>query len=192
MLAISPGPDNIFVLSQSLVFGKKLGLAIVFGLMTGCLVHISLVAFGLSSIIIEHQTIFFCIKLFGATYLLYIAYNVFKSDAKIQIDSATTHQGSALKLFKTGFIMNVLNPKVSIFFVSFFPKFLFSDTLSTVFQFYILGGLFIAVSMIVFTVIALSSGIIANYIKHNPNIGVYFKWLQMIVFITVAVFILLP
>jgi len=82
-LALSPGPDNIFVLTQSIVNGRKYGLATVYGLMTGCIIHTTLLAFGVSLIIKESESLFLGIKLFGAAYLLFLAYKVFKSDASI-------------------------------------------------------------------------------------------------------------
>ena len=71
VLAVSPGPDNIFVLTLSMAKGKKVGLAVVAGLMTGCLVHTTLLAFGVSEIIKRSNTLFWVLKLFGAAYLLY-------------------------------------------------------------------------------------------------------------------------
>jgi threonine/homoserine/homoserine lactone efflux protein len=83
-----------------------------------------------------------------------------------------------------------LNPKVSIFFLAFFPGFLFSDSISTVIQFYVLGLLFMLVSLIIFSATAILAGVIAENIKKNMNIGLYLKWTQIIVFILIAVFIL--
>ena len=139
ILSISPGPDNIFVLTQSIVNGTKYGIATVLGLMTGCLVHTSLVAFGVSAIIKENESLFFIIKLLGAGYLIFLAYKVFKSDAKIVLSNNSVKKESVLQLFKKGFIMNVLNPKVALFFLAFFPQFLFSKTISNILQFYTLG-----------------------------------------------------
>lgn len=192
VLAISPGPDNVFVLTQSIVNGKKYGLATVLGLMTGCIIHTTLVAFGVSEIIKANENLFFIIKLFGAAYLLYLAYQVYKSDAKIIFSTDNISEKSTFALFKTGFWMNVLNPKVTIFFLAFFPQFLFSKTISTVYQFYILGGIFILVSFIIFSSIAILAGSISNYVKRNNNLGIYLKWLQIIVFIGIAIFILKP
>jgi len=191
ILAISPGPDNIFVLTQSIVHGKKYGLATVFGLITGCIIHTTLVAFGVSAIIKENENLFFAIKVFGAIYLLYLAYQVFKADAEIFLSEDNVEKKSTLVLYKQGFIMNVLNPKVSIFFLAFFPQFLFSDTLSNVIQFYVLGGIFMLVSLIIFSLIAILSGAISNYIKKYKRIGYVLKWLQIIVFVTIAIFILI-
>lgn len=190
VLAITPGPDNIFVLMQSVVNGKKYGLAVVAGLMTGCLVHTTLVAFGMSAIIKQSELLFFVIKLFGALYLFFLAYKVFKSEASVNLSEDNLPKKSFGQLFKQGFVMNVLNPKVSIFFLAFFPGFLFSNTISNVLQFYILGFLFIIVSFIIFGSIAILSGSISDYLKKNSKVGVVLKWLQIIVFIGIGVFVL--
>lgn len=189
-LAISPGPDNIFVLMQSVVHGKKYGLATLAGLMTGCIIHTTLVAFGVSAIITNTPAIFYGIKILGAAYLLFLAYKVYISSSDISMTSENIERKSPMQLFKTGFLMNVLNPKVTIFFVALFPGFLFSDSLSTVIQFYVLGGLFIATSFVIFSTIAFLAGSLSVYIKSNKKIGVWLKWLQIIVFVGIAIFIL--
>ncbi|WP_438710005.1 LysE family translocator [Aquimarina muelleri] len=190
VLAITPGPDNIFVLMQSVVNGKKYGLAVVAGLMTGCLIHTTLVAFGVSAIIKQSEVLFFVIKLFGALYLFFLAYKVFKSEASVNLSEGNLPKKSFGQLFKQGFVMNVLNPKVSIFFLAFFPGFLFSTTISNVLQFYILGFLFIIVSFIIFGLIAILSGFISEYLKKNSKVGVVLKWLQIVVFIGIGIFVL--
>lgn len=190
-LAISPGPDNIFVMVQSMANGVKYGLATVAGLMTGCLIHTSLLAFGVSAIIKENDSLFFFIKLFGALYLLFLSYKVFRSANKIDLSQKSIPKKGLMKLFQTGFWMNVLNPKVTIFFLAFFPGFLFSTTLSTLTQFYILGFLFITVSSIVFGTIAILAGNISNYVLKNPRSGLYLKWMQILVFVAIALYLLL-
>jgi len=190
ILALSPGPDNIFVLTQSLVNGRKFGLATVFGLISGCLIHTTLLAFGVSVVIKESEKLFFAIKFFGAIYLLYLAYKVYKSDANIILSNKNVVKKTTSQLFKQGFIMNVLNPKVSIFFLAFFPGFLYSDDSSTVIQFYVLGLLFMLVSLIIFSTIAFLAGSISDQIKKNKNIGIYLKWIQVLVFVLIAIFIL--
>lgn len=191
VLACSPGPDNIFVLTQSIVNGRKFGLATVFGLISGCLVHTTLLAFGVSAIIKQSENLFFAIKLFGAIYLIYLAYKVYKSDANIILSNDSVEKKTTTQLFKQGFIMNVLNPKVSIFFLAFFPGFLFSNNISTVIQFYVLGLLFMLVSLIIFSTIAFLAGSISDKIKENNSIGLYLKWIQVVVFVLIAVFILI-
>ncbi len=189
-LAISPGPDNIYVLVQSITNGKAYGIATVCGLITGCIVHTTLLAFGVSAIIKANDDLFFGIKVLGALYLLYLAYKVFKSDAQLDFDSETAPKKSLKALFVQGFFMNVLNSKVTIFFLAFFPGFLFSETMSTIAQFYILGGIFMLVSFIIFSTIALLAGQIKSYTLKHRKSGVVFKWLQIVVFIGIAVFVL--
>lgn len=191
VLAISPGPDNIYVLMQGIVNGKKYGLATVAGLISGCIVHTTLVAFGVSAIIKSNDYLFIGLKVIGALYLLYLAYKVYRSSATIELNAESVPKKSLLELFKQGFIMNVLNPKVSIFFLAFFPGFLFSDTLSSVVQFYVLGLLFMLTSLIIFSLIAILASSISSYIRAHKNSGLVLKWLQIIVFVGIAIFIFL-
>ncbi|MGO2358255.1 LysE family translocator [Mesonia sp.] len=188
-LAISPGPDNIFVLVQSLRFGKNYGLATVLGLMTGCLIHTSLVAFGVSLLIVNNELLFTALKIFGACYLLYLAFKVYQSPGMIDLSSAKSSPKTPFQLFQQGFVMNVLNPKVSLFFLALFPGFLFSDGLPKTYQFIILGGVFILVSLVVFSSIALLSGFLKKYIEGHKNAGKFLKWLQIMVFVGIAIFI---
>ncbi len=189
-LAISPGPDNIFVLTLSMANGKKYGLAVVAGLMTGCLVHTTLLAFGVSEVIKRSETLFWVIKLFGAAYLMYLAFMVFREGSGIELSQGNTTELRLTGLFKKGFWMNVLNPKVTIFFLAFFPAFLFSDSLNPVIQFYTLGFLFIMVSALIFGGMALMAGSISVYISRTPKVSVFFKWLQIVVFVGIAVYLL--
>lgn len=190
-LSFSPGPDNIFVLAISLANGSKKGLVVVAGLMTGCLIHTTLVAFGVSALVRENESLFLLIKLLGVAYLLYLTFLVFRSDGKIELSSTNGAQKGLFGLFKKGFWMNVLNPKVTIFFLAFFPGFLFSESISTVVQFYILGLLFIFFSTLVFGAIALGAGTISSYIAKTPGVGVFLKWLQIVVFLGIAAYLLL-
>lgn len=190
LLAISPGPDNIFVLIQSVTNGVKFGIATVLGLITGCLVHTSLVAFGVSALINKNETIFLTLKIFGASYLVFLAYKVFRNNNILSLDNIETSAKSVFQLFKQGFIMNVLNPKVSIFFLALFPGFLFSTTISTVNQFFILGFIFMGVSLVVFSMIAILAGTLSNYLLKHAGIGVLLKWLQIFVFMGIASFIM--
>jgi threonine/homoserine/homoserine lactone efflux protein len=191
ILAISPGPDNIFVLMQSVVHGKKYGLATIIGLMTGCIVHTIFVAVGISTIIKENNTIFSVIKILGAVYLFYLAYKVITGGSEISMSTEKIDKKTPFQLFKIGFIMNVLNPKVTLFFLALFPGFLFSEILPISLQFYILGALFILVSFVVFSLIAILGGTISEKIKTSKNIGVWLQWMQVFVFIGIAVFILI-
>ncbi|KAA3621793.1 MAG: LysE family translocator [Flavobacterium sp.] len=190
-LAISPGPDNIYVLTQSLTNGARSGIATTAGLISGCIVHTTLLAFGVSVIITTSPVLFYSIKIFGACYLLYLAWKVYKSDAKLVIDGKAPKK-SYRQLFVQGVIMNLVNPKVLIFFLAFFPAFLWDESGNTVLQFYILGLTFMLISFLVFSSIALLAGGISSYLLTHKNTGFVLKWLQILVFTGIAVYILLP
>lgn len=190
-LAISPGPDNIYVLTQSLVNGTKSGIATTAGLIIGCIVHTTLLAFGISAIITASEEIFYGIKVLGACYLLYLAYKVFKSDDHISL-AENAPKKTYWQLFKTGVIMNLLNPKVMIFFLAFFPGFLWHKEGNIVVQFYVLGITFMIVSFITFSTIAMAAGKISTLLLEWKSMGFVLKWLQILVFAGIAIYILLP
>ncbi|MFN2261974.1 MAG: LysE family translocator, partial [Psychroflexus sp.] len=181
-------PDIIYVLSQSLVGGKLRGFVIALGLVTGIIFHTTLVAFGVSAIIKNSETLFWSIKIVGALYLLYLAYKVYKSSAEFKLTKASDYK-SLGKYFKTGLIMNLLNPKVSLFFLAFFPGFLWSST-GTVIQFYILGFVFMLQALLIFSIVATLSDRISNLLMKSENHSAFFKWFQIITFVLIAILIL--
>jgi threonine/homoserine/homoserine lactone efflux protein len=193
LLTISPGPDIVYVLVQSMANGKKTGIITTLGLVSGIMVHTTLVAFGVSAIIKESDTIFMLIKIFGALYLFFLAYKVFSSGKGFSLNSEEVpiNKDSNNTLFMRGFIMNVLNPKVTIFFLAFFPGFLWAPREGTVFQFYTLGLLFMLQAFIIFGMVALLAGNISGFLKNYPSSGVVLKWVQIVVFIGIGVFILI-
>jgi len=191
VLALSPGPDNIYVLTQSLVNGSRSGIATTAGLISGCIVHTALLAFGVSAIITASEVLFYLIKVLGALYLLFLAFQVFKSDSSVSFTENAPKKSYA-SLFKQGVVMNLLNPKVMIFFLAFFPAFLWNPNEGTTIQFFILGGTFMAVSFIIFSSIALLAGSISRFLSTNNRVGVFMKWLQILVFVGIAIYILIP
>lgn len=190
-LALSPGPDNIYVLSQSLANGTKSGIATTLGLVSGCIVHTLLLAFGVSVLITKSETLFLIIKILGAFYLLFLAYKTYQNSTSISFSDDTPSKTTA-QLFKQGVFMNLINPKVMLFFLAFFPGFLWNREEGTVIQFLILGLVFMSVSFLVFSSISLLAGKISGYLKNHKNFEGLLKWFQIIVFIGIALFILLP
>lgn len=192
LLTLSPGPDIVFVLVQGMSKGKKAGIITTLGLASGIIVHTSLVAFGVSAIIKQSETLFLLIKIFGALYLFYLAFRVFKSDSGFSLTSKSVVVDKKRHLFKQGFIMNVLNPKVTIFFLAFFPGFLWDPEGNTVFQFYVLGLLFMLQTIIIFGLVAILAGKISLFLNKHPSSGMVLKWIQIVVFVGIGIFILLP
>ena len=191
-MALSPGPDNIFVLSNSLYNGKKAGIFSVLGLVTGCLFHTTLVAFGLSEFIRFDDDVFSVIKLFGSFYMFFLALKVFNSSVYFKVKQIKKTRKSNVNNFLTGFLMNILNPKVYFFFISFFPAFLFfkPDELSFVYQFYILGALFMVTTLIVFLSVVFFSSVISKYLVDFKAFHRIMKWIQILVFLSIGFIIL--
>jgi len=190
-LALTPGPDNLYVIAQSLANGTKSGIATTIGLISGCIVHTSLLAFGVSAIIATSETIFYGLKIIGACYLLFLAYKVFRSNSHVDLKNNISKK-TYLQLFKQGVIMNLVNPKILIFFLAFFPGFLWDEFQNTIYQFYVLGILFMTISFFVFSSLAILAGYISTALNENKNVSILLKWIQIVVFLGIAVFILIP
>jgi len=190
-LALSPGPDNVFVLVQTISYGKRKGMAIVCGLILGCILHTSIVAFGLSSFIQSSPKLLFALKLTGAFYMLYLAYTTYNSKQELDINKQSDNGTTFFRLFKRGFVMNIINPKVSFFFMAFFPAFLFSTNLSLTIQFFVLGLLFMGTSFLIFTLLVFCSGSVAAILRNNKRFKSIIKWFQIVIFVIIAIYILI-
>lgn len=189
-LTLSPGPDILYVLTQSISNGKKYGIATALGLVSGILVHTTLIALGVSAVIKESEIIFTVIKIFGACYLLWIACQVYKAPASITLNTSAKPQKSMLALVKQGFIMNVLNPKVTLFFLAFFPGFIDEKSGNVTQQIYVLGFVFMLQAFLIFATVSILADKLTGFIRHNEKFAFFLKWLQIIVFVGIAVLIL--
>jgi threonine/homoserine/homoserine lactone efflux protein len=168
LLALAPGPDNIFVLTQSAVHGKGAGVVTTLGLMTGVLVHTHAVALGVAAIFQTSQAAFAALKYIGAAYLLYLAWNAFRTQGQA-IERRGDGPVRLRQLYARGIIMNVTNPKVSIFFLAFLPQFADPERGSMFLQFLELGGLFILSASVIFFGIALLAGTLGQWLNRSPR-----------------------
>ena len=157
-LTLMPGPDILFVLNQSLE-SKKTGLLISIGLCSGLIVHTLILVFGLSAFIENNEYVISYLKYFGTLYLFYLAFDELNTKFKQASKPNNTN------LFLRGLYMNLVNPKVLLFFIAYFPNFLFSETLSISLQFLILGSIFIFQALIVFSSVSLASNKLVSYLK---------------------------
>ncbi|MDC3218869.1 LysE family translocator, partial [Flavobacteriaceae bacterium] len=137
-LTLFPGPDILFVLSTSLHKGWKSGVKLSLGLTSGILIHTLVVVLGVGSLLTVYPEVIRVIELLGALYLIFLAIQSWRIKNSVSLKPNKMSQN----LFFTGFIMNLSNPKVSLFFLSFFPGFLFHESWSYTIQFLILGMLF--------------------------------------------------
>lgn len=151
LLALSPGPDNIFVLMQSLQYGKRKGLWIALGLCTGLLTHSALSIAGISALLFASHWAMTGLTVFGAGYLLWLAMQSWQGGA-ISSQSELLNDGAA---YRRGIIMNISNPKVSVFFIAFLPQFTNTDNGSITYQLLILSIAFITAAWMVMSGIAI-------------------------------------
>jgi threonine/homoserine/homoserine lactone efflux protein len=166
LLAITPGPDNIFVLTQSALRGRMAGLMVTLGLCSGLLVHTAAVALGVAAIFQASMLAFTVLKLTGAAYLLYLAWQAFRSAAseiRIGKDAGLTSG----QLYRRGIIMNITNPKVSIFFLAFLPQFANPKLGSMTVQMLTLGAVFMLATLLVFGAIALLAGSLGPWLQRS-------------------------
>ena len=163
-LAFAPGPDNIFVMTQSALYGRKAGVLVTLGLCTGLIVHTAAVALGVAAIFQTSVVAFNILKIVGALYLLYLAFQAFRAGAS-NIETEDQSRLSWRGLYLRGIIMNITNPKVAIFFLAFLPQFADPAIGSVTSQILIFGGLFIASALVVFGAIAFFAGFLGEWLK---------------------------
>ncbi len=169
LLALAPGPDNIFVVTLSALHGKSAGIVVMLGLCTGLIVHSSAVAFGVAVIFQTSTVAFSMLKFIGAGYLIYLAWQAFRAPASA-IQDNNESKINHWQLYRRGIIMNVTNPKVSIFFLAFLPQFADPHRGPIWIQILLLGGLFIIATVLIFGSIALLAGTLGKWLKRSSHI----------------------
>jgi threonine/homoserine/homoserine lactone efflux protein len=177
LLTLMPGPDIIFVITASITQGRKSGIFTSLGLCTGLLFHTTIAALGISLLIQSSPIAFSTLKYAGAIYLLYLAYIAFK-ERNEKISSAKNEDMNMKKYYLRGIIMNILNPKVSLFFLAFLPQFIPADMENTSMLMIGLGLLFIIQALIVFSSVSVLSGYIGERLlksKKFPKVMTYVK-----------------
>ncbi|CAA0114032.1 Homoserine/homoserine lactone efflux protein [BD1-7 clade bacterium] len=184
-LSIAPGPDNVFVLMQSAMYGKKSGVFVTLGLCTGLMVHTTAVAFGVAAIFQSSLVAFTVLKILGALYLAYLAVQAFRASAS-EFDMPSSNFRTIGALYRRGIIMNITNPKVTIFFLAFLPQFASPDQGALSPQIFFLGGVFISVSLIIFSAIAIAAGSLGGWIQSSPKTQVYLNRIAGTVFAALA------
>jgi threonine/homoserine/homoserine lactone efflux protein len=185
LLALVPGPDNIFVLTQAALHGRMSGMTVTLGLCTGLIVQTLAVALGVAVIFQASAIAFTALKLFGAGYLLYLAWQLFRV-SPTRIETARVTRLSYKKLYIRGIIMNVTNPKVSIFFLAFLPQFTDPTRGSVALQTVLLGLIFIFSALLIFGGISLIAGSLGEWLNRSARVQKGMNWLTGIVFIGLA------
>ncbi|MFY9338335.1 MAG: LysE family translocator [Methanosarcina flavescens] len=174
-LTLLPGPDILFVLTQSISQGGKAGIATASGLCTGVFVHTTAAALGISALVYKSALAFEIVKYAGAAYLLYLAWQALRESGEL-ISSAPVRETNAVALYKRGIFMNVLNPKVALFFLAFLPQFVNIDSGNIPVQMIFLGIIFMVQAWLIFSAISVFAGVVGEKIIQKPGIGRYIDW----------------
>ena len=185
LVSMAPGPDNIFVLTQSAVHGRHAGLIVVLGLSTGLIVHTVAVAFGVAVIFQTSLVAFSVLKIFGACYLVYLAWKSFRSSGK-EVQGGSESEVNLWGLYRRGVIMNITNPKVSIFFLAFIPQFADPSRGSVPLQILMFGCLFILSTLFVFGSIALLAGTLGHWFSSSERAQKVLNRIAGVVFLGLA------
>ncbi|WP_454690239.1 LysE family translocator [Achromobacter aloeverae] len=196
LLNVTPGPDTAYVVGRSLAQGRAAGLVSSFGISAGCCVHVLAASLGLSALLATSVYAFAAIKCAGAIYLAYLGVRMIWA-TRGRKPSAATAGGPAAgrrarpaqsygKLFSQGFLTNVLNPKVALFFLSFFPQFVEPDTQHRTLAFLVLGGIFIAMSTVWNGIVAWVSASVSRGLSGNVTVKTWVDRAVGTLFIGVA------
>lgn len=190
VLIIVPGPDIIFLVTQSVHYGSRAGLLTAIGLASGNLVHTSIVAIGITVITQLSKLTIISLKFLGAAYLLYLAYRAIATNNAADM-AATKPRLYNSAFFKHGLILNVLNPKIAMFFMAFLPQFIPDNSAHPQLDVFMLGGIFALMVTIIFGCIGMFSGKLLEKSRLSPLHRSIFNWVIAIIFTLLAINLLL-
>lgn len=190
ILALTPGPDNIFVLLQSAQRGWRAGMAVVVGLCAGLVVHTAAVALGLAAVFAASAVAFTVLKFCGAAYLAYLAWQALRAPAAVASQAEATAAASPVSLWRMvgrGMVMNLTNPKVLVFFLAFLPQFANPALGGVALQLMVLGVVFMCATLLVFGAIACFSGVFGTLLQRSARAQTVLNRVAGIVFLGLAV-----
>ncbi len=174
IVVLIPGTGVIYTVSTGLFLGRRASISAALGCTAGIIPHLLASILGISAILHMSSIVFQVIKYAGAAYLLYLAWSIWRDTGKISFNSQS-QRNSFYQIAIKGFLINILNPKLSIFFLAFLPLFISPETTSPVFEMFILSVIFMLMTLIVFIFYGVSASRFRNYVVNSPG---YIKWLQ--------------
>jgi threonine/homoserine/homoserine lactone efflux protein len=190
VIALTPGPDMAFFLGRAINQGRAAGLAAMAGASAGILVHTTLVALGLSALILTAPTLFLALKLAGAAYLGWLAVQAVRHGSALTLPAKAPAHVSLGANFASGMAINLLNPKIVLFFMTFLPQFVQPGNPDASGQLVVLGLLFIAVALCITIPMILAADQVAVLFRDSPRLSRALDWLFASVFAAFAVHLL--
>lgn len=182
VITLAPGPDILYVLAKGIAQGRRTALIAAAGFCSGLTVHTAAAACGLSALLVASATAFTVVKLLGATYLIYLGLRAILSRGLISMPENSVIL-SRRKIFAQAFLMNVLNPKVALFFLAFLPQFIRPDQDSMPRQFVLLGIGFGLVVFVIFSFVGIFSAALGKHVRTRPTITRFFDRVAGLAFI---------
>ncbi len=184
---VAPGPDNIYVLTCGVARGREVALASAWGMCSGLLLHTTLAALGLSAILAQSAMAFSVVRYAGAAYLIYLGVRAFVSKEEFAPSTEEAPTARHRGYFVRGLTMNLFNPKVAVFFLAFLPQFASPTSEGAALRLLALGLIFAILSVLVFSAIALTSGILGDRLSENPRYASILTWLTGCVLVGLGV-----
>jgi len=191
LLAIAPGPDVIYVLTRGIAQGRRAGLAAALGFASGCIFHTVLAAVGIAALIRSSPLAFDLVRYAGAAYLVWIGIQALRHRSAFSIEAAGESRTLAT-IYRQSVIGNMLNPKVTLFFLAFLPQFVNAGAGHVGWQMALLGVLFMLVTIVVFGAIAIFAGWIGAWVRRKPAIGERLNVFAGLTFIGLGIRVALP
>jgi len=191
MLTLAPGPDNIYVLTRGIAQGKKAGLVAALGFSSGLFFHTLLAVLGFAAVIKAYPAAYHFLQYAGAAYLVYLGIRTLRSAASMSLD-ATMTPVSLSRIYWQSVIANILNPKVTLFFIAFLPQFVNVHAGHVAWQMLLLAVVFILQALAIFSAIAFFSGIVGAYFKRQARAALYLNRLAGCAFVGLGIRIALP
>ena len=191
LLTIAPGPDIVYVLTRGIAQGRQAGLAAALGFATGCIFHTLLAALGVAALIRSSPVAFDVVRYAGAAYLIWIGIQAIRYRSAFSM--AEGGETKALRtIFRQSVVGNALNPKVTLFFLSFLPQFVNTGAGNVGWQLALLGVVFMVQAAVIFSAIAVFSGWIGARVRRNPAIGSRLNLFAGFTFIALGVRVAMP
>ena len=191
LLTIAPGPDIVYVLTRGIAQGRRAGFAAALGFATGVIFHTALAALGIAALIRSSEFAFSLVRYAGAAYLVYLGIRTLMSRGGFELNK----DNSSLALwtvYKQSVIGNVLNPKVTLFFLSFLPQFISVSSGHVELQMVLLGALFMLQTVLIFGAVAFFSGVIGDRLRTNPSVANRLNVFAGVIFIALGIRVAWP
>jgi threonine/homoserine/homoserine lactone efflux protein len=191
LLTIAPGPDIIYVLTRGIAQGARAGMAAALGFATGCIFHTVLAAVGIATLIRSSPLAFDAVRYAGAAYLVWIGIQALRYRSSFAVEASGDVKALAT-IYRQSVLGNMLNPKVTLFFLAFLPQFVDAGAGAIGWQMALLGAIFMAQTVVIFGAVAIFSGWIGDWVRRRPRMGERLNIFAGIAFIGLGIRVALP